>query len=168
VTRRTRRLAGLTIPSLLLLTAACERPEPDPQEYRPLITFDAATALIATASDTFSITVEIAEDDHQRSYGLMERPSLPAEAGMLFLYREEQPADAGFWMYRTRIPLDIAYLAEDGTIVRIVPMEPCPSLDPRGCPSYPAGVPYYSALEVNRGYFAQRGIGVGDRVMLQR
>jgi uncharacterized protein len=138
------------------------------QEYVPLVSFDTASARIITAADTFHLSVEIAEREDQRAYGLMERTSLPENAGMIFLYHSRQPADAGFWMYRTRIPLDIAFLDDDGTILAIIAMDPCIDLDPRGCRTYPPGVPYFSALEVNRGYFAQRGIGTGDRVVLDR
>jgi uncharacterized protein len=138
------------------------------QEYVPVVSFDTASARIITAADTFHLGVEIAEREDQRAYGLMERTALPENAGMIFLYRTQQPADAGFWMYRTRIPLDIAFLDDDGTILTIVAMDPCIDLDPRGCRTYPPGVPYFSALEVNRGYFAQRGIGAGDRVVLDR
>jgi uncharacterized protein len=154
---------------LAALTAACRPGAVDDElEYLPLIRFDTASAVIVTATDTVPLSVELAEREDQRSYGLMERASLPQDAGMIFLYGSEQPADAGFWMYRTRIPLDIAFLDEEGTILTILAMEPCPDVDPRGCRSYPPGVPYYSALEVNRGWFAQRGVGVGDRVILQR
>jgi uncharacterized protein len=137
-------------------------------EFIPLIRFSNAPARIVTDSDTIHITVDVAEREDQRAYGLMERTQLGADEGMIFLYSEEQPADAGFWMYRTRIPLDIAFYHEDGRIVRILQMEPCPSVDPRGCRSYPPGVPYYGALEMNRGFFASRGVSEGARIVLDR
>lgn len=155
---------------LLLLVAACGPEDPGARaddEFMPLIRFRSAPAAIITASDTVRVTVDIAERDDQRSYGLMERTELGENEGMIFLYTEEQPADAGFWMYRTRIPLDIAFYHQNGTIVRILTMEPCPDVDPRGCRSYPPGVPYMGALEMNRGFFARHGITEGDRIMLQ-
>jgi uncharacterized protein len=151
--------------------AACARPEAGADDnggWTPLVTFDTAPAVVTTATDTFTLSLEIAERDDQRSYGLMERPELPEDAGMIFLYGSEQPEDAGFWMYRTRIPLDIAYLDENGTILRIMAMDPCPSPDPRGCRSYPPGVRYHAALEVNRGWFLRHGVTAGDRVILNR
>jgi uncharacterized protein len=157
--------------ALLLLIplslAACE-PAPEPPEYVAPIQFDTGTVRIYTATDTFVLRVEIAERSDQRAYGLMERPSLPEDAGMIFLYPGEQPGQAGFWMFRTRIPLDIAFLDADGAILTILAMDPCPSAEPRSCPTYPPNVPYHAALEVNRGYFAQHGIDVGDRVVLER
>jgi uncharacterized protein len=162
-----RAAAGL----LVALVAASCRPGTDTaqtDEYMPLIRFDNSPARIITDSDTFHLTVDVAERDDQRSYGLMERTRLGPDEGMIFLYTEEQPPDAGFWMYRTRIPLDIAFYHDNGEIVRILSMEPCPDVDPRGCRTYPPGVPYYGALEVNRGYFAQRGIEPGARIILDR
>ena len=110
--------------------------------------------------------MEIAENEDQRAHGLMERSHLPADAGMMFLYPERQEPTAGFWMYRTLIPLDIAFLDDDGRIVAIRAMEPCASPNPRVCRIYEPGVPYRSALEVNRGYFARHGVELGDRVVL--
>jgi len=155
------------LPFLLPLAfAACgtgDAPAETPAE--PLLAFDTTPLHLVSGADTVELRVELAVTGEQRQVGLMERSSLPEDAGMLFRYEEEQPDSAAFWMYRTRIPLDIAYLDSDGTIRAIVAMDPCTSHDPRWCPSYPAGVPFHSALEVNRGYFARKGIEVGDRVV---
>jgi uncharacterized protein len=169
--RRSRAVMPAILPALIvsLLAAACEPEAPAVENaaYTSPFAFDTATTLVVTAADTFRLTVEVAERDDQRSQGLMERLELPQDAGMVFLYDAEQPADAGFWMYRTRIPLDIAYFGDDGVIGAIVSMDPCP-YEPTRCPSYPPGVPYHGALEVNRGWFAARGVTVGDRVVVQR
>jgi uncharacterized membrane protein (UPF0127 family) len=152
-----------------LLTAGCPTDEPPPaDEFTPAIRFESAPARVITDTDTFHLTVDIAERDDQRAYGLMERTELGENEGMIFLYAEEQSPDAGFWMYRTRIPLDIAFYHEGGRIVRILRMDPCPHVDWRRCPTYPPGVPYYGALEVNRGWFAERGITEGARIELDR
>lgn len=161
-------LAGLL---LLALLPACNRPEEAPAgEPRagaaPLMTFDTARVWLVSRSDSVELRVELAETGDQRAMGLMERTTLPADAGMLFTYPEPQPADAGFWMFRTRIPLDIAFLDDAGRIVAIRAMEPCTSPEPRWCPAYEPGVPYSAALEVNRGFFQRHGLSVGDRVRL--
>ena len=70
-------------------------------------------------------------------------------------------------MYRTRIPLDIAFADSAGVIRAILKMEPCETTIPQGCPSYPPNVPYQYALEVNAGFFAARGITAGWRLMLE-
>jgi len=150
------------------LAAACgpdEQPEAGRALETPLVAFDTMTLRIETAEDTFRVRAEIAASDEQRSFGLMERTSLAEDAGMLFVYDEPQPAGAGFWMFHTRIPLDIAFIDAGGRIVSILRMEPCESPYPQWCPTYDPGVAYSSALEVNAGYFAERGIRIGDRVM---
>lgn len=156
---------------LLPLLSACggdEDAEPPVTRENPVVPLDTGTVFIETSSDTFQLSVEIAETPNQRQIGLMERLQMPEEEGMIFLHYEESDASAGFWMFRTRIPLDIAYLDRDGSIVAIRQMEPCTSQYVAGCPTYAAGVPFWGALEVNRGYFEGRGIGIGDRVTLRR
>lgn len=158
-----RALSALCL--LLSLLGAC-RDVDDPGNFQPLVSFDTARVQIVTASDTLTLRVEVAATEEQRAYGLMERPSLPPDAGMLFTYAAEQQGDRGFWMYRTQIPLDIAFLDGEGRILVILAMEPCTSPNPQLCPTYPPGVPYRAALEVNQGYFARQGISPGDRVLL--
>lgn len=109
-----------------------------------------------------SLTVERALTPKQHQRGLMGRETLAADAGMLFEYNQE--SNGTFWMYATQIPLDIAYLGREGAIRAIQGMEPCLDDNPANCPGYPAGVSYWSALEVNRGYFEREGIGIGARV----
>jgi uncharacterized membrane protein (UPF0127 family) len=134
-------------------------------DYTAIMAFDTATIRIV-GRDTARLTVQLAESDAQHTMGLMERRSLPADAGMLFLYPAVQSDSSAFWMYRTRIPLDIAFIDSAATIRTILTMQPCPSDLAQGCPSYPARARFVAALEVNAGYFANRHIAVGDRVML--
>ncbi|BAU47810.1 hypothetical protein SVA_1235 [Sulfurifustis variabilis] len=121
---------------------------------------------IAGAAGTVGLRAEIARTVEARSRGLMDRSHLPADAGMLFVYPEAQPPQSGFWMFRTRIPLDIAFLDGDGRILAIRVMEPCGSAVSFRCRTYAPGVPYRAALEVNRGFFARNRIAVGDRLVL--
>lgn len=146
---------------------ACGTDEPLPEEQgAPRVAFDTGRISIAAGSDTIHLPVEIAATDEQRAYGLMERSSLAEDAGMIFWYPETQPDSAAFWMFRTGIPLDIAFVDSAGVIRAIRGMEPCTSPYPEWCEHYPAGVPFRGALEVNRGYFASRGIEPGDRLLL--
>jgi uncharacterized protein len=121
-------------------------------------------AVIETAGgDEVTVRVEIADDEQERQLGLMNRESLPADAGMIFLF--DGDVSGGFWMKDTLIPLSIAFAAADGTIQRILDMEPC-TADP--CDVYDPGVFYRSALEVNRGAFVDWGVAEGDRLTLQQ
>ncbi|WP_353979951.1 DUF192 domain-containing protein [Salinicola endophyticus] len=121
---------------------------------------------LSGAGGDYTLRIEVAATAEQRARGLMARDALPEDAGMLFLYRAEQPGSSAYWMYRTRIPLDIAFLGADGTIRALRTMPPCRAEMPSRCPAYAAGVEFRAALETNAGYFAQRGLGVGDRVDL--
>lgn len=100
--------------------------------------------------------VEIANTPAQRQRGLMFRKSMPEDHGMLFIFPTDQLLS--FWMKNTYIPLDIAYIAHDGTIEEIHHMTPH-SLNPIQSLHY---VRY--ALEVNAGAFEKMGIVVGDKV----
>ncbi|WP_069385122.1 DUF192 domain-containing protein [Halomonas caseinilytica] len=120
------------------------------------------TLTIHSAQGPHRLTVELARSAAERNLGLMERDRLAEDAGMLFLYDDVQPAENGFWMYRTRIPLDIAFLDAQGRINDIHRMQPCRSASPSDCPVTRPSMPYHAALEVNAGYFDAKGIEVGD------
>jgi len=151
--------------ALLLVVASCT-PQEDERVTLPDLGLKSATLRIVSTAETARVRAELATTEVQRTTGLMERRSLPDSAGMLFIYETGQPPDAAFWMYRTRIPLDIAYVDSIGVIRSIVAMQPCPAVLAQGCPTYPAGVPFRAALEVNRGYFDRHRIAIGDRIML--
>jgi uncharacterized protein len=121
-----------------------------------------ATAVITTADGEVELSVEVADDDAERSQGLMFRTSLEEDAGMVFLFPE--PTEGSFWMKNTLIPLSIAFFDADGTILRILDMEPCES-DP--CPLYSPEVAFTGALEVNRGAFDRLGVQEGDTIELR-
>lgn len=124
-----------------------------------------ANGLCLSGSTTVMINAEVAADDRSRARGLMQRDSLGSHEGMLFYYPDTQYR--GFWMYQTLIPLDIAFLADNGEIVDIQTMEPCLSNSPRQCPGYQSSAPARAALELNAGAFEQFSIQVGDYVYEQ-
>ncbi len=149
----------------LCSAAACGSDEHQDDPAIPVnLRFESAPLHVITRTDTIRLVVELAASAEQKSTGLMERRQLADTAGMLFVYDSLQPPDAGFWMYRTRIPLDIAYADASGRIRSIQHMVPCETSIPQGCPTYPPGVPYQYALEVNGGFFARRGVAVGDSI----
>jgi len=102
------------------------------------------------------VAVEIADDEAERNRGLMHRDSLPEDHGMLFVYPEE--GERSFWMRNTRIPLDIAFLDRQGTIVDIQTMEP------ESDELHTSRRPAMYALEMIRGWFGEHGVEIGDRV----
>jgi uncharacterized membrane protein (UPF0127 family) len=102
------------------------------------------------------LTVEVAATPESRRVGLMHRDRLPAGTGMLFVYPDEQVR--GFWMKDTRIPLSIAFVTRSGRIVRIADMQPFSTSRVSSL------APATYAIEVNQGWFAERGIAAGTTV----
>jgi uncharacterized membrane protein (UPF0127 family) len=103
-----------------------------------------------------NIRAEVARTPEQRAIGLMHRREMPVNDGMLFVF--DQPAQQCFWMKNTLLPLSIAFLADDGTVVNIADMKP-QALD-----AHCSARPVRYALEMNQGWFARRGIQPGTRL----
>jgi uncharacterized protein len=161
--RAIARIGGLVAAAT---TIACTSGDDSASPDRVILHFDTAVVRLATARDTLRLVTELAYTPDQHSVGLMERRHLPDSAGMLFTYASTQPDSAAYWMYRTRLPLDIAFIDSAGAIRTIRHMVPCPTTLPEGCPPYPAGAPFRAALEVNAGYFVHHRVVVGDHVVL--
>ena len=121
-----------------------------------------ATVTAATGTPRVVLKVELARTQAERQQGLMNRRSLGAKAGMVFLYPEAHRG--GYWMKDTLIPLDIAFSDARGKILRIFTMQPC-RRDP--CRIYDPKVAYRSALEVNAGSLRRWRVRVGDRVAVR-
>lgn len=109
------------------------------------------------------VQAELAMTAEKRATGLMMRESLAENNGMLFVY--PHTGQRSFWMFRTLIPLDIAFVSSKGEILDIQQMQPCASYWSQRCPSYPAAEPFLYALEVNLGKFSEWGINAGDWVL---
>jgi len=127
-------------------------------------TADAAGTQIVTieasGGDEVEVQIEVADDYAERQRGLMERIALGQDRGMLFVFDGEE--ELSFWMKGTLIPLSIAYMDSEGRIVDIQDMKP---LDDEP-PHYVSAEPAMYALEVNQGFFDERGVEVGDRAEL--
>lgn len=102
------------------------------------------------------LVAEIAATETTRETGLMHRFSLQRDHGMLFVFSDAQPQ--AFWMKNTYVPLSIAFIGSDGTILNVDDMAP---LTESTHPS--RGLALY-ALEMKKGWYAERGIAAGDRV----
>jgi len=102
------------------------------------------------------IRAEVAADYGTRMTGLMHRVSMPANAGMLFVF--DELAMHCMWMKNTLIPLSVAFIDEAGAIINVEDMKP--QTEDSHCARRPARY----ALEMNRGWFASRGIKPGSRI----
>jgi uncharacterized membrane protein (UPF0127 family) len=102
------------------------------------------------------IDAQVAASPDQRMTGLMHRKEMPPNEGMLFVF--EQPSQQCFWMKNTLLPLAIAFIADDGTIVNLDEMKP-QTLD-----SHCSAKPVRYVLEMNTGWFARKGIKPGAKL----
>jgi uncharacterized protein len=154
-----RRPAIAALATMILLSACGTRtrPQTHPQSGLPV-----GDLVIEGGSGEIRVNVEIAATNEARVKGLMERRSLPADGGMVFL--REEPRQGAFWMKDTLIPLSLAVWGEDGRISAILDMEPCRE-DP--CPFYNPEVKWIGAVEVNQGFFDRNSVEVGDRIRLE-
>jgi uncharacterized protein len=108
------------------------------------------------------VAVELATTEAERAQGLMFRESLPADAGMLFLFdtAEVRP----FWMKNCHFPLDIVHLASDGAVVDVLANVPPCAADP--CPYVAPKAASTTVLEVNAGTAAANGVVPGSTLKL--
>lgn len=153
------------MPWLVLVLAACTTGATSPSSVAPVVSGEVAGlefSSVATFEDGATLAVTIADDDDERSQGLMWLTSLPADRGMAFVW--DEPVSRSFWMKNTLIPLSIAFVGEDERVVAIREMEPC-SEDP--CPLYGADARYAWAVEANAGWFEVNGVSVGDGATLE-
>ena len=104
----------------------------------------------------YSIQAEVADTPDLREVGLMNRTSLATNSGMLFIF--EQKAGNCFWMKNTKLPLSIAFIADDGKIVNIEEMQA--DTTNNHCPK----APIRYALEMNKGWFSDRVIVPGNMI----
>ena len=139
-------LTALTI-FCLIFSIACSG-ESDAGSVGDFYTFE-------IAGQRLELEVSVTQIEHRK--GLMFRESLPENHGMLFVF--QKPTRLRFWMKNTSIPLDIAYLDEDGVLCEIYPLNPrtITAVESRR-------LDLQFALEVNRGWFERNGIKVGDQL----
>jgi len=102
------------------------------------------------------IRAEVAADFASRGQGLMYRTAMPSNAGMLFIF--DEAVTQCMWMKNTLIPLSVAFIDEHGSVINIEDM--APQTEDSHCARRAA----LYALEMNRGWFAARGIKPGSRI----
>lgn len=116
----------------------------------------AQLAAIELTAGFHRIEAEVAANDANRQQGLMNRRSMPANHGMLFVFA--QPARHCMWMRNTYLPLSVAFLDEEGRILNIENMQP--QTENSHCAANAARY----ALEMNLDWFASKGIQPGSRI----
>jgi len=104
-----------------------------------------------------ALRAEVVSTPEQRARGLMFREKLGRNDGMVFIF--DEPGYHSMWMMNTLIPLSVAFLDAEGRILNIEDMQP------RTLDSHGAQGPARYAIETNLGWFAERRIKAGDKVM---
>jgi uncharacterized membrane protein (UPF0127 family) len=107
-----------------------------------------------------SVAVEVARAPRETARGLMYRTALGKNDGMLFAFSGERPRD--FWMKNTCIPLDMLFLAKDGSVVGVLEQVPVLNEVPRS-----VGCAASYVLEVNAGWSREHGVTPGMKASLQ-
>ena len=102
------------------------------------------------------LKVEVADNPHAHTRGLMFRDKLGAEDGMLFVY--DDPGYHSMWMKNTRIPLSVAFLDGTGKILNILDMQP------HSEDFHMSAGPASYSIETNKGWFEAKKIKAGDKV----
>ena len=108
------------------------------------------------AGKEYKFTVEVARTPEEQAQGLMNRPTLAPDRGMIFPH--EPPRPASFWMKNTLLPLSTAFVADDGRIVNIEDMAP------QTLNSHCSREPVRYVLEMNQGWFRKKGIQPGAKL----
>jgi uncharacterized protein len=147
-TRLSRRLL-LAAPAALMAGGALAQ--------SPDITFKKSSLVIVTGGREIKFDVELALNDAERSRGLMFREKLGPYDGMLFDFYQEAPVS--FWMKNTLIPLDMVFIAGDGTVKHVHS-----NATPLSTDSIPSEFPVRAVLEINGGSARLLGIKPGDKV----
>ena len=141
-------LLALCLPLALLSACASEGQRRDTDV---LLSID-----METGSGEFAqLAVEVADTASEMAMGLSSREHLPPDQGMLFVVGDAQP---GFWLRDTSIPLSVAFISTDGTILDIQDMEPFSTR------IHNIDEPYFFALEVNQRWFQEHNVAPGDFV----
>lgn len=137
---------------------------PERAGVEPFDGFGETAFRVAAADGTtaFDGCAHLAATPAARGQGLMARRSLGGHDAMVF--RFDEPGTGAFYMYRTVLPLSIAFIGEDGEVVSTTDMEPCGEEEPSACPTYPPAGPYLHAIEVRQGDLPRLGIVPGATV----
>lgn len=148
-----------TVSLLLINCSGTERQQQATPEER-LLNYEAEVAFISSAGDTLStIEAAVADDQESRTQGLMNVTSMPEDAGMIFIFEENQPRS--FWMASTPLSLDLIFANEDFEIVRIHR-----NAAPYSQDSISSGQPAKYVVEVNAGYTLEHDINEGASIAI--
>lgn len=134
--------------------------KPEAENGQNSLTYETRVAFASLSGDTLSvINAAVADDQESRTQGLMNVSSMPRDAGMIFIFDENQPRS--FWMASTPLSLDLIFANEDFEIVRIHR-----NASPYSQESIASEAPAKYVVEVNAGYTLQHDINEGGSILI--
>ena len=145
------------IPTLALILLLAAAPAAEVAASAPAAC-DPSTITILTGEGKARFAVEIADDPREQSRGLMYRPELAEDAGMLFVY--DPPRQASFWMRNTMIPLDMVFIDDTGRVESVAVRRDTYSDRVSASEGEVRAV-----LEINAGLSEKLGIDPGDQAL---
>ncbi|GAA0232293.1 DUF192 domain-containing protein [Haladaptatus pallidirubidus] len=123
-----------------------------------------SAAFVADGERT-NVTLEVANSPDERSQGLMHRESLPENHGMVFVFDKAQPQT--FWMKNTVLPLDIIFIAADGTVINVEQADPQPNASDLELERYSSDSPAKYVVEMRQGFANREGIESGTEFVFE-
>lgn len=152
--------------ALAVAIAACgsgqrEAPPTEPAIEIPFTEHGSLTFTRSDGSEITTIRIEIADNDSTRTRGMMQRASFPSDAGMLFIFPNEEVRS--FWMANTPLSLDIMFVTADGEIIDIAKYT-----KPVSPENVTSRAPATYVVETKAGFSDTWGISETDRIEWQR
>lgn len=160
-----KTLLSLGMAAFMVISAACSQSSKEPNSKAAVensrsrsLDYVQPVSFLSAEGDTIStIEAAVADNDEERSQGLMDVEELPDDKGMLFIFDENKPRS--FWMANTPLPLDIIFVNADKTIVRIHH-----STQPFSENNLTSEKPARYVIETNAGYAISHDIQEGMKV----
>ncbi len=164
------RSSSLVIVALALAVAlaGCSQPIFGDENATPSAdaadsTDENVTATFVTDEGNATVSLEVADTSEERERGLMYRQSLPDDHGMVFVYDDAD--DRSFWMKNTYVPLDMIFVAPDGTVSNVEHAEPEPNTSTADLERYESDGPAQYVVELERGFANRTGVDAGSEIV---
>jgi len=149
------------VAGFLLVAGLAAAQDDDPTGPQPKLPTE-SLSIVSDSGKTYNFTVELPVTELQQDTGEMFRTSIPADAGMLFMFPPPE-AEHDMWMKNCPVPEDMVFIGADGTIKSIAEMTV-----PYSEATVSSGGPVIATLELQGGITATDGISVGDKVIAKQ
>lgn len=161
-----KRISALLLTCVCALLAACPNPASAPKSAASADPTESGQPqpklpLIKLWLGAHELATEIARTPQEHQVGMMWRTNMAEMEGMIFIF--DQPGRRSFWMRNTLVPLDIAYIAADGTLLEVHAAKP---RDETPIPSDSERVQF--VLETRQGWFQRNNVKPGMQIRTEK